>query len=84
MFLESIEKRLAALKEKMDTQANASKKAAKKTVKNAVAGAKTIGVQVEPKLYARIREFKEIRGIASMKKAVIALCEEALATLKIY
>lgn len=87
MFLEQINRRLDALKDKMDAQTDAPKKAVKAATKKAaavaIAGAKTIGIKVEPKLYARIQRYKESRGISSMKKAVVSLCEKALDNLKI-
>jgi hypothetical protein len=65
----------------MDTHTEGTKT----RVKSAVAtGAKTIGIKVEPRLYGRIQRFKDKRGISSMKKAVIALCEEALDHLDIH
>jgi hypothetical protein len=83
MLLESINKRLAALKDRMDTHTETPKKIARKAARSVVTGAKTIGIKVEPKLYGRIQRFKEQRGITSMKLAVIALCTEALDHLKI-
>ena len=66
----------------MDAQTETPKKVVKTT--GVVTGAKTVGIKVEPKLYRRIQRFKEKRGINSMKGAVIAMCIEALDSLKIY
>lgn len=82
MLLEQINKRLAAIKDKMDNTHTAAVRQRAKAV--FAKGTKTMGIQVEPKLYARILRFKEQRGLTSLKKAVIVLCNEALTNLKIY
>ena len=63
----------------MDIQPAPSKQ---KTKTAHAPGTKIIGVPAEPKLYARIQRFKEKRGISSLKRAVVELCDAALTQLK--
>jgi hypothetical protein len=87
MLLESINKRLAVLQQKQSamnpqptspTETIATSTPEKTTPAVDTSGAKTIGIKVDPTLYARIQNFKERYKIRSMKKAVLVLCKTAL------
>ncbi|RLB68645.1 MAG: hypothetical protein DRH08_00295 [Deltaproteobacteria bacterium] len=55
-----------------------SKTAKGKPRKGVLPGHKTIGVQVDPATYDRIKQFKETNDIPSMKKALLTLARLGL------
>lgn len=78
MFLDQIERKLAALKREQDMQKDDAAETKKRVAADRAPGSKVVAIDVDPELYAQLQTIAKRHGLRGVRPALLLAAKAGL------